>query len=344
MREEMVSGSCAKSSCGKRKRAVLSLECKLTILDRLKAGATQEKLSHEYGIGRSTVGYIKKNEDKIRSFASTMESMAISKKGRKVMRLADDGKLDEAVYLWFVQKRTQDMPVSGPILCEKAAQLHALLYKDDPEPPFQASRGWLWRFCQRHGIWQLSLQGEKVSSDASAVEPFKQGLKEFIERQHLTLQQLYNCDETGLYYRMLPAKTLACRSEREASGMKKMKERVTLMACSNATGMHKLPLVVIGKSANPRCFKNVNKKALPVHYCSHKSAWMECKIFTDWFHYQFVPAVTKYLKEKGLTVKALLLLDNAPSHPDVATLESKDGNIKALFLPPNTTALFQPMD
>ena len=50
------------------------------------------------------------------------------------------------------------------------------------------------------------------------------------------------------------------------------------------------------------------------------------------------------MKERGLTVKALLLLDNAPSHPDLPTLVSKDGNIKALFLPPNTTSLFQPMD
>ena len=58
-----------------------------------------------------------------------MESMAIRKKGRKVMSLADNDKLDEAVYVWFVQKRTQDMPVSGPILCVKAAQLHALLTK-----------------------------------------------------------------------------------------------------------------------------------------------------------------------------------------------------------------------
>ena len=72
-----------------------------------------------------------------------MESMAISKKGRKVMHLADDDKLDEAVYLWFVQKRTQDMPVSGSILCEKAAQLHALLHQSDSEPSFQASRALL---------------------------------------------------------------------------------------------------------------------------------------------------------------------------------------------------------
>ncbi len=240
------------------------------------------------------------------------------------------------------------MPVSGPILCEKATQLHAQLHaesgSENSKAPFQASRGWLWRFCQRHGVRQLSLQGEKVSSDTSAVEPFQNELQELMEREHLTLAQLYNCDKTGLCYRMLPTKTLAARREKDASAMKKQKERVTLMSCSNATGKHKLPLMVIGKAANPRCFKNVNRQALPVQYCNQKNAWMDSHIFSDWFHQQFVPAVTKYLKERGVTVKALLLLDNAPSHPDVSTLVSKDGNIKALYLPPNTTALFQPAD
>ncbi len=44
------------------------------------------------------------------------------------------------------------------------------------------------------------------------------------------------------------------------------------------------------------------------------------------------------------TSQALLLLDNAPAHPDVSSLTSQDGNIKAMFLPPNTTAIIQPMD
>ena len=231
------------------------------------------------------------------------------------------------------------MPVSGSIPCEKAAQLHVFHHKNDSEPPFQVSGGWLWQCYQCHQIRQLSLQREKVSSDASAVEPFKKELRELIEREHLTLEQLQNCEEMRLYYRMLPAKIRASRLEREASAMKKMKKCVMLMTCSNATGMHKLLLVVIGKCANPRCYKNVNKKALPVHYCLQKNAWMESKIFSDWFHHQFFPAVTKYLK-KCLVVKALSLLDNAPSHPNAATLVSKDGNITAFFVPPYTTSLF----
>ena len=39
----------------KRKRVVLTLKKKLSILDRLKSGETQEKLAIEYGVRRSTI-------------------------------------------------------------------------------------------------------------------------------------------------------------------------------------------------------------------------------------------------------------------------------------------------
>ena len=137
-----------------------------------------------------------------------------------------------------------------------------------------------------------------------------------MENEGLSLEQICNCNETGLCYRMLPEKTLASRSEKEAPGNKNPKENVTLMACSNVTGNHKLPLMFIGKAQKPRCFKNVNMSALPMKYYAQKSAWVNSEIFSDWFHREFVPAVKKQLSQMGLTVKALLLLDNAPSHPD----------------------------
>jgi hypothetical protein len=37
-------------------------------------------------------------------------------------------------------------------------------------------------------------------------------------------------------------------------------------------------------------------------------------------------------------------LDNFPGHPSAEELRSDDCNILAMFLPPNTTALIQPMD
>ena len=169
----------------KRKRVVLTLEIKLEILNRLSKGVSQAQLAKEYGIGKTTVFDLKKNEDKIKAFAVSMDNLSVCKKQRKTMRMADDDKLDEALFLWFVQKRSQGMPISGPLLCEKAIQLNSKLYGESA-PPFKASRGWLWRFCNRHGMRQLSIQGEKLSSDMTAPDPFKKELQDLIEKEHLT--------------------------------------------------------------------------------------------------------------------------------------------------------------
>ncbi|XP_044590927.1 tigger transposable element-derived protein 4-like [Cotesia glomerata] len=86
--------------------------------------------------------------------------------------------------------------------------------------------------------------------------------------------------------------------------------------------------MVIGKSKNPRCFKNIKK--LPVTYKANKSAWMTSQLFEE---------VRKWDAElKGR--KILLLIDNCPAHPLISNLE----NIELVFFPPNTTSVLQPID
>ena len=265
-------------------------------------------------------------------------------KKRCIVRRADDDSFDKAMHLWFTQERHKGTPISGVLVMEKARLLYHELHPDKSEDDFKASSGWLHRFKKRHGIRQLSMQGESLSADTSAAEEFKAFFHEFVEEHRLTLHQIFNCDETGLYWRLLPNKTLADVSEKCAKNFKSPKDRVTLMATANVSGDFKLPLVFIHKSCRPRCFSGVNMSALPVHYYSQKSAWMDRVIFTDWFHKHFVPTVKQYLQSKSLCPQALLLLDNAPSHPSLSTLVSADGKIKCLFLPPNVTSLIQPMD
>ena len=59
----------ATAKMAKRRRVVLTLENKLAIIDRLKKGATQEKLASKYGVGCSTIDDIKKSEEKLKLFA-----------------------------------------------------------------------------------------------------------------------------------------------------------------------------------------------------------------------------------------------------------------------------------
>lgn len=59
---------------------------------------------------------------------------------------------------------------------------------------------------------------------------------------------IYNCNETGLYYRMLLSKTLVSNEEKMLKDTKRSKDRLTVLAYSNVTGTHKMVLVIIGKS------------------------------------------------------------------------------------------------
>ena len=325
----------------KRKRSVLSIEDKQSIILRLEKGEKGTNLSAEYGVSKQQTSDIRKNKEKIMKFADNLEISEGLK--RKSLKVAHDEQLDNALYAWFIQQRTSGTPISGPPLQEKAKHFYSQLHTDPTDGDFKASTGWLEKFKTRHGIRNLSIQGEKLSAAEETVEPFLQKLHQVMEEKGLTTEQIYNADETGLLWKCLPDRTLVSCREKSAPGFKKSKDRLTVLGCTNATGTHKLKPVMIGKFAKPRCFKNVNMEALPVIYKSQRNAWMNSEIFAEWFKKDFVPSVKRHQRAQNIrSPKALLLIDNCSAHPQ--ELKTRDGSVTCMFLPPNTTSLIQPMD
>ena len=104
------------------------------------------------------------------------------------------------------------------------------------------------------------MQGESLSAAIMEVEPFKKTFQEVLEERGLSREQIFNADESGLYWKLMPSKTLVTPREKEAKAFKQPKDRVTIMACANASGSIKLLLVFIHKYAYPRCFKNIAKR------------------------------------------------------------------------------------
>lgn len=170
---------------------------------------------------------------------------------------------------------------------------------------FQASHGWVCNFKKQYGKRVLSPAGEKVSSDVPAFESFKTEFQTEITKKGLNHEQVYNVDESGLYWKSLPRSTSVLAGGKEAPGQKISKERLTLFPCSNAAETHKLWMSVIGKSKNPRPFKNF---ILLVKYFSEKSVWMNRQIFLDWFP-EFVLSVRNHLKSINVPQRAILLLE-----------------------------------
>lgn len=326
------------ASSSKKKHTFLTVETKLKILERLGKGESGVSLAKIYGVGTSTISDIKAKRAQVEQFASKLNSEEGTLK-RKTARSANNKALEDAMYVWFTQRRSLGEPISGPLICEKALQFNEQL--NGPKD-FKASSGWLKNFKSRHGIRELDIEGEKLSSDLAAGRVFKEKfIKEALEKGY-SRDDVYNADETGINWRALPRKSLASRREQSAPGFKVSKERITAMVCANASGEHKVKLLVIGKSKKPRCFKNVH--TLPVSYTSQKSAWMTSIIFLDWFKNDFIPSVTKFREEKKKSGKVLLIIDNAPTHPPLEVLNEIDQNFEVQFLPPNVTATLQPMD
>lgn len=326
----------------KRKHTTLTLEDKWAIIQRHDRGESPAVLSGVYGIGRATVYDIVKNKPKIEQF---MKSVVTKAGNRKTLKGGEFPKVEDALYAWFHQQREIHAPISGDILKAKARFFYnSIMNKDD----FRASDGWLDKFKSRFGIRFLQMSGEKLSADTSEIGNFITKLEEKIQRDGLTPDQIYNADETGLNWRQLPTKSYVTHEEKSAPGRKVKKERLTLMPCMNASGSHKLKLLVVGKSKNPRSFKNFKKENMPVVYKNQNRAWVSREIFKEWYKENFVPPVKEFLKRNKIPIKALLLLDNAPGHPiddeENMKVKTKDGFIEIMFLPKNTTALIQPLD
>ncbi|XP_032875006.1 jerky protein homolog [Amblyraja radiata] len=231
------------------------------------------------------------------------------------------------------------MPLTGLMVMKQARKYHEEL---NIEGECEYSEGWLQKFKKRHGIKYLKICGEKASADYDAAERYIDEFAKMVSDDKLSPEQIYNADETALYWRYIPRKTLTTVDERAPSGFKDAKDRVTVLGCANAASTRMLKLAVLGKSQRPRCFKGVTN--LPVHYYVNKNAWVTREMFTNWFNNHFVPAARAHCRKAGLVenCKILLLLDNCSAHPPAEVLVKN--NVFSIYLPPNVTSLIQPCD
>ncbi|GFT17732.1 tigger transposable element-derived protein 1 [Trichonephila clavipes] len=185
----------------------------------------------------------------------------------------------------------------------------------ESNPQFSASTGWLTGFIKRHSFHNLKIKGEVASADEEAARKYPEKLAKIIKDGEYCAHQVFNADETGLFWKKMPTRTYIAKSEKTASGLKDAKDRVTLLLCSNASGDRMLKPLLVNRSLKPRALKGKDLNTLPVHWMANKKAWVTTAIFTEWFNKCFVPEVENYMNEMGLEFKILLILDNAPGHP-----------------------------
>ena len=151
-------------------------------------------------------------------------------------------------------------------------------------------------------------------------------LKEMIGQQ--SPRDVFNFDESALFYRLPPNKTLATVKR---NGKKSEKDRIAVAMCCNMNGTEKMDLVVIGKSKKPRAFRKANTKQMEFVYFNKQTAWQNRSTFAEWL---------RQFDAKMHGRRVLLLFNNASCHYGAP----KCYNVKLVFLPPNMKAHLQPLD
>jgi hypothetical protein len=302
----------------KRQLIAKSQECPTMTHGELGEWATQEfKIPRK--LPRSTVGAILRNSDRILSAAYGDGSR---RKPLKVLSM----RLENRLASWIKEYEDMNICLSRKLATLMARDLQGQLC-DAWDLNF--SVGWLTAFMRRHGLRFRIRHGEAASADSRIVYEGRQSPQELTDLY--SPADIYNMDETGLCYAMAPARSICTKKMR---GVKKDKTRISLAFTANADGSDELPILFLGRAKKPRCFNKHSGEELGFLYRNNKKTWMTGDIYRDWLR-----ALDTDMRAAGRHI--LLLLDNASSHSsgDLALT-----NVKVRKLPPNTTALLQPMD
>ena len=124
----------------KRKLTVKMLNEKCRALKDIEKGLSNKDAALKYGVPPNTISTWIKNKEK---YLKALENNCSSKKQK--LRESNFKKLDNVMFRWFFSKLSQNIPIDGNLIKEKAiAYAKELGYTN-----FVASTGWLDRWKRR---------------------------------------------------------------------------------------------------------------------------------------------------------------------------------------------------
>lgn len=175
--------------------------------------------------------------------------------------------------------------LSYTLLRCKTKEFASMVLGDDELSSCEASNGWIHKLLHRHNIVGIKLHGEaneiSVEEAAQKMDVFRAQLHVVMESLNISLERVFNADQTGLFYQKLPNRIYCDRNKSEETrGSKIMHEkaRLTLMVCVSAVG-EKVPLALVGNAKCPNCFSLCDKP--PIAYTNQENPWFDRSI-TVW--------------------------------------------------------------
>ncbi|CAG8475386.1 4743_t:CDS:2, partial [Acaulospora morrowiae] len=176
---------------------------------------SDEKLAVEFGVECFTISGILRNKEKFLQLYADAKSSDLKKTRIQMARFYS---LEETLYKWFESLRSQNIPVSQDLLKIKAVELYNKAIEQGTQfSNFKASNRWLEKFQNRYNIHCKIITGESESICLNQVENERKELQQIIAT--FNIDDVYNADETGLFFHLGPNKTLASKGDKAKDGL-----------------------------------------------------------------------------------------------------------------------------
>lgn len=166
-----------------------------------KTAAHWDKIYPNLRLKQPLISSWLKYEKKLRAQLAEMESkgQADLTKRAKRAKQTEHPEVNEMLELWVARAMAHGVHVNGDILRQKWIQFADLACVPD-DGRLTLSEGWLTAFKKRCGLKEFKKHGEAGSASAEDVENERTRMQELIRTSGYQLKDIFNMDETGLFY------------------------------------------------------------------------------------------------------------------------------------------------
>ncbi|XP_060819668.1 tigger transposable element-derived protein 2-like [Bombus pascuorum] len=328
----------------KRKQLPLTPEKKNEILEiidivDLNTGNLYSVIAEAYGISISTVASIKARAAEIKQ--SLQKNSPAPTSSKKHLKMTHNTDLKRVLYQWYKRCKDNNVEITGLQLRKKALELNEKL---NGNSAFKASHGWMSNFKARNHITVEETRGDFPTPNKAAVDNFKTAFTTFLQNEGCTLENVYNAHYTPIVWKAVPEEILIFQRVKLESDQEECEDHINTLFCANASGCHKLPVLIISSIAETQRFYNFNTDAFSTTYRSNSNTWIDSTIFNQWFEKHFLKLVKEKQLKNGHREKTLLLLGNVRSHHDLEELNKEDEFVTVKSFPCDVRPLIEPMD